>query len=289
MQPDVPSVAGGGDGLTLRAIAFRIRGALACTYSLVLIEQGAAAAQPWVLGLAINGVIAGDPSFLWLVAGTALVYMAAGTLRRAVDTRVYARLSIALTRETANRLSDAGTARPALVVRTDLADEFVDFFERYLPAAVHTGVSALGGLAALVLIDVRLAIGCLVMIVPVGAVHVWYTKRSYALTGRRHDAMERRLMVFGRDDLRGLRGVLERLRRLRVAISDAEAACFAFIELVSLAVVLWAVARLAGDEAATPGSVFAGLAYVVMALSAFETAPLVVQQAAKLREIGTRV
>lgn len=288
MLNDVSAVAGG-DGLALRAIASRIRGPLVCTYSLLLIEQAAAAAQPWVLGLAINGVIAGDLTLLWLVAGNALAYMLAGTLRRALDTRVYARLSADLTREAVARLDAAGADRPAIVVRSELVDEFVDFFERYLPAAVHTGVSALGGLGALAFIDARLAGLCVVSIAPVGAVHWWYTKRSYALSGRLHDAMERRLTVLGREDLRGLRGALDRLRRLRVVISDTEAACFGVIELVSLIVVLVAVALLAGAESATPGGVFAGLAYVTMALTAFETAPLVLQQIAKMREIGTRV
>lgn len=283
------SPASGGDALALRAIASRMRGPLACTYSLLLLEQAAAAAQPWVLGLAIDGVLAGDVVLLWLVAGNALVYMLTGTLRRALDTRAYARLSVDLTREAVDRLSRAGAGGPAIAVRSELVDEFVDFFERYLPAAAHTGVSALGGLAALAFIDARLAVVCVAAIAPVGAVQYWYTKRSYALSGKLHDAMERRLVALEREGKRGLRGALERLRHLRVAVSDSEAACFAAIEGVSLGIVLLAVGLLAGSAGATPGSVFAGLAYVTMALGAFETAPLVLQQMAKIREIGARV
>ena len=80
---------------------YRLR--IAGTLSMLTVERMLGVAVPFVLGVAINDLIAGSFRGVWWLVGLELVALIIGTLRRLYDTRVYAGIYTDIADKTAQR------------------------------------------------------------------------------------------------------------------------------------------------------------------------------------------
>lgn len=274
---------------SLMAIARAHPGRLFNAFLLLLLENALLLAYPLLAGLAIDAIVRGD-------AGTALWYAVAvlgmwllGALRRAVDTRSFTRIyaDIAVPVVLEQRLINASSS--ATAARVVLAREFVDFFEKQVPLLLTALVSMLGSVIMLMFLEFKVGAFCMLALVLCLALGSRFMVVSQSLHERINDAMEREVGLLFRVGAQSLRRHYGLLSRLRVRLSDREAAAYAFLGGLIALLFLLTILELAGGAQVTAGHVYAVMTYLWSFVSSLDELPGMVDQLARLRDIGGRV
>ncbi len=277
------------ESLTLRSLFTAYKQQMLTTYTLINIENGLRLAQPFVLGLAINGLLrASYTGLLWFIAQH-LLHMLISSLRRMYDTRaftsVYSHLAAdVIVTQRAQRVDVSKVA-----ARSVLSRAYVDFFEQHVPLLFRALYSVAGALAMLAFYDSRLIGFCVLLIIPATLLNAAYGRTTFELSRRLHDRLENEIDVIRQGDYREIREHYDAVARWRIKLSDAEAINFSLMELFVLAVLATSLVHYCATANPEAGDIFAVFRYVLLFIMGVDSVPKLVQQMSRLRDIGFRV
>jgi hypothetical protein len=267
----------------------RHRRGIAFAYGLLALETLLDLLRPAAWGLSIDALLAGQPAGLGWAVAQHLAHLAAGTARRAVDTRVFTRAYEGLATGVVLDQRAAGRSTSEVAARGALAREFVDFLERDLPDALRGVGFLLGGCIALGWYEPALVWLVAALAVPVALLNRRYARVSARLNRGLNDRLEREVAVVEVARPRAVAAHFGALSRWRVRLSDAESLNFAATEAFILAIVVVALAVAAADTSVTAGALFAVLSYLWLVVYGFDQVPRLVEQWAKLRDVARRL
>src|SRR5262245_37929158 len=160
-EPASPSRAG-----VLAGLVGAYKGRLLITYALFNLENLLRLAQPWVLGLAINGLMHSSYVELIVLVVQHLAHLLVGTLRRMYDTRAFTSIYTELATGLVGDQRGRKVAVSRVAARSALSREFVEFLERHVPVLFRSSYSVVGALVFLGLYDWMLVPLCLALAVP---------------------------------------------------------------------------------------------------------------------------
>lgn len=255
------------------------------TLSLLLVERLLGVAVPFVLGLAINDLIAGSFRGVWILIGLEIVALSIGTGRRLYDTRVYAGIYTDIADSTAKKI-DIDVSRRA--ARLGLARELVDFFEWELPELFAAIVGIVG---AFVMLTYMLpVIGGLSVVVGLIVFGIFAVSRSriFGLNKLLNNELERQVTMLEAERPFTRRRHLSRLARWRIHLSDLEATNFAIAEVFLSALIVGAVV-ITVRAGLSVGEVFAVMTYLIGLTQNLIILPWTYQQSIRAHEIGGRI
>lgn len=244
---------------------------------------------PIATGLAINGVIERNYAAIgWLIGChlTALVLEVAGKM---YDTRVFARLYADMAGPLVVRSHAEGVDPSIIAARSALSREYIVFLERDVPAAIFAVVGLGVSLTALFWLDAAIGAACLALFAPLLAINRWLARRSLALNAGLNDRLEHEVRVLREGRPTTVRRHFTALGAWRVRLSDTEAKAFGAMELTVIALFAVALWRLAEGDMSRAGDIYATFAYVWKYVMSLDQVPLLVQQIAKLKDIGARL
>jgi len=270
---------------TVAGIWQTYRSRIVGTMSLITTERLLGVAVPFVLGVAINDLIAGNFRGVWWLVGLEAMRLVIGVGRRLYDTRVYAGIYTDIADGTARRTETPVGRRAA---RLGLAKELVDFFEWELPELLAAMIGITGSFAMLLYLlptvgGLSVLVGVLIAIV-----FVISRKRVFGLNKLLNNELERQLTMLESGGEIRRRRHLGRLARWRIHLSDLEAANFAIAELLLGALIIGTVV-LAAHGSMSVGAVFAVLTYVINLADSLLVLPWIYQQSIRAQEIGGRI
>jgi hypothetical protein len=238
---------------------------LLLTYALYNVENLLSLAHPLVLGVAINGLIRSEYRGLALLVGQHLAHLFVGTARH------------------------AGVGVSTVAARSGLSRELVDFFEHHLKAVFASIYGVIGALAMLVVYDRLLVLLCGLMLAPLVILSRRLARRSFGVNAALNDQLEREVEVI--ED--GRTGLVSdhycRLARYQVRLSDLGAWNFLQMEFFVLALIVAALARYCARPGVEAGDIYAVFAYILMFIGGLDCVPMLIQQLARLHDIGGRV
>lgn len=276
-------------GQTLKAIARAYPGKLSLTLSLVALENGLLLAYPLFAGFAVDSIIRGDASSAVFYAAVVLAFWVIGALRRSVDTRtftqIYADLAVLVVMDQRNRKQKTST----VAARVVLAREFVDFFEKHVPIIATALVSILGAAVMLVILEPWIGMACLVALVICMTLMPRFVRVNEELHERVNDRLESEIRLVERVGPKTLLRHYRLMSRLRIWLSDREAAAFLFIGTIAALLFVVAITQLSFAESVKAGHIYAVMTYLWTFVSSLDEAPGMVDQMARLRDIGKRV
>jgi ABC-type multidrug transport system fused ATPase/permease subunit len=273
----------------LAGIARRHRGSLALTYSLTAIENGCEVLYPFVIGLAIDGLLAGQVWRMAPLAAVWIIHLVVGLARHVYDTRVFTRIYAGVAGEMVERQREAGVDPNHVVARVALSREIVTFFETELPAIATVTIRMAGAALMLFLYDLVLGVSAVLALAAILLANVWFARRAYRLNTALNNRLEREVAIVAASPLRNVRRHFERLRVWRVRISDSEAWTWGAIELAMIALTVAALLRLAALPGVSAGLIYAVLAYVFSLYEAVYGLTGIVQSVSRVRDIGRRL
>jgi hypothetical protein len=262
---------------------------LLVTYALYNLENLLRLAHPLVLGLAINGLIRSEYGGLALLVGQHLAHLFVGTARQMYDTRAFTAIYTETVTRLVCRQRDAGLGVSTVAARSGLSRELVDFFEHHLKAVFSSIYGVIGALAMLVVYDRRLVLLCGLMLAPLVVLSRRLAGRSSGVNAALNDQLEREVEVIEDGRAGPVSDHYRCLARHQVRLSDLEAWNFLQMEFFVLALIVAALARYCARPGVEAGDIYAVFAYVEMFVGALDYVPMLIQQLARLHDIGGRV
>jgi ABC-type multidrug transport system fused ATPase/permease subunit len=275
--------------LTLRAIFANYHRRILATYAITLLENLFELLYPSVTGLAVNGLLKHDLSGLTLLLGVWLVHTATGVFRQCYDARAFASIYTDFATQTVLEQEKWGVSTSQIVARSALSREFVNFFERDIPVAVHSTLGLFGALLMLFLYDALSAGLCSLLFIPLILLNRHYFRRALVLNKRVNNRLEREVAVLGRRSARRVWCHYRLLAAWRIRLSDAEATNWGIMELFSIGLAAVVIVRIASLPNAAPGTIYAMLAYLWNYIASLHQVPALIQQLSRLRDIGRRM
>jgi hypothetical protein len=272
----------------LRSIFRAYRGQILLTYALFVFENFLDMTQPFILGLAIDGLLEGSIRGLVALIVQQIGYLSVGVARRAYDTRIFSHIHAELVTKLVldQRQQDIEISRVS--ARSALSREFADFFEQHIPVAIRIIVMMIGGLAILYTYDLMLVLLAITLMVPATVLNLLYARRSLILSAALHDTLEREVEVIHRGDPDEIRIHYLEVARCKISLSDSEARNFGAMELFVMALVAAALVRSCNAVSATPGEILAVLRYVYMFVVGLDGLPILIQKFCRLSDVGRR-
>jgi len=282
-----------GPETTLRSILAglvrRHRWRLVTTYGLTLAENGCVVLYPLSVGIAIDGLLAGRWASLVPLVTVWLVHIVIGLVRLVYDTRAFTVVHADLVLDTVDRQRGAGVAEGRIVARVMLARELVDFLQVEVPAMIGFVTLFVGAILMLFWYDPGVGLMALAALGPILVVTRWFARRSYRLNGALNDRLEREVEIVGARPMAQVRRHYGRVRAWRIRISNAQAGTWGVIELATLGLAVAALLRLTALDGVTAGMIYAVLAYVWDYCDAADDLPVIVENLARVQDIGERL
>jgi ABC-type multidrug transport system fused ATPase/permease subunit len=275
--------------LLLQSLFGKYRGRLLVTYIVTLVENLFELFYPSLTGLAVNGLLNHDFTGLGLLLGVWFVHTATGVFRQSYDTRVFSSIYTDLATRTVSEQETMGVSTSQIVARSSLSREFVNFFERDVPATVNSLFGLLGALVLLFFYDVWSAVFCLMLLVPLAILNRRYSRRTLTLNKRLNNQLEREVTVLTRRTPSRVLGHYRLLAKWHIYLSDAEATNWGLMELFSIVLSAAVITRIASLKHLEPGTIYAMLAYLWNFIASLNHVPALVQQLSRLKDIAQRM
>jgi ABC-type multidrug transport system fused ATPase/permease subunit len=275
--------------LLLQTIFGKYRGRITISYIVTFAENMFELCYPSLTGLAVNGLLKHDFTGLWLLLGVWLAHTATGVFRQSYDTRVFAAIYTDLATRTVSEQETKGFSTSQIVARSSLSREFVNFFERDIPATVNSLFGLLGALVLLFFYDAWSAGFCLMLLVPLAILNQGYSKRTLTLNQRLNNQLEREVTMLTQRRPSRVFGHYRLLAKWRISLSDAEATNWGIMELFSIILSAAVIIRVASLPHIEPGTIYAMLAYLWNFLASLNHVPALVQQLSRLQDIARRM
>lgn len=274
---------------TLKAIAKAYPGKLFCTLSLVALENALLLAYPLFAGFAVDSILRGDASSALFYAAVVMAFWVVGAARRALDTRTFTRIyaDLAVPVILNQRLQNHSTSKAA--ARVVLARDFVDFFEKHVPVIATALVSIVGAAAMLLVIEPRVGLACFAALLLCIILLPRFARRNEQLHERLNNRLEKEIGLVEKVGAQTLRRHYQLLSRLRIWLSDREAVAYLFLGALAALLFIVAISQLALSPAVKAGHVYAVMTYLWTFASSLDEAPGMVDQLARLKDIGKRV
>ena len=274
---------------TLKAIARANSGKLTLTLGLVGLENALLLAYPLFAGFAVDAILRGDASNALLYALVVLAFWIVGAVRRSIDTRTFTRIYTDLVVPVIlnQRLRQQSTSIAA--ARAVLAREFVDFFEKHVPTIATALASIAGAAVMLLIIEPWAGMACLVALLVCVGLMPRFTRRNEVLHGRLNDHLEKEIGLVEKVGAETLLRHYRVLSKLRIWLSDREAWAFLFIGTLAALLFAVAITRLSVAQEPSAGHVYSVMTYLWTFVDNLDEAPGVLNQLARLKDIGRRV
>src|SRR5580700_7221229 len=273
----------------LQTIFGNYRRQIVVTYVVTLAENLFELSYPSLTGLAVNGLLKHDFSGLGVLLGVWFAHTVTGVFRQRYDTRVFSSIYTDLATRTVAEQEIKGVSTSQIVARSSLSREFVNFFERDVPATVNSLFGLLGALVLLFFYDAWSSVFCLMLLVPLAILNRQYSSRTLTLTRRLNNQLEREVTLLTRRRQNRVSGHYRVLAKWRIRLSDAEATNWGVMELFSIGLSAAVIMRIASLPHIEPGTIYAMLAYLWNFIASLNHVPALVQQMSRLKDIARRM
>lgn len=259
------------------------------TYTLTLLENLCTLAYPAITGWAVDGLLKGSYRGLSALIAVWLVHLVTAFVRQRFDTRVfmglYARLAV-LTVADQKRL---GHGTSIVSARVEMMRDMVGFFEADVPAMFSQVVTVVGSLVMLFTYDLQAGFIAMAVLLPMGLVNAWYWRRALRLHRGLNDQIEREIADIEAARPLRLRRHFGRVRRWHVQLSDSESWTWTVTELATIVALVVLLIDFTRSASFSAGAIYAVLAYVFDYLEGLDSAPALVNNVARLRDIRARL
>lgn len=262
---------------------------IAFTYTLSFLENLAELAYPWAIGIAVNGLIAGQSALVWPLVIIWLAHIAVGAARQLYDTRLFSSLQARMAQKVVRDRRGEGAEVSEVSARVDMIEELIEFLEEDMPILLAVVVGLVGSLVFLTLYDPGSGAIMLGMMVPILVLNAYTGLRAFRSNVALNSQWEKQVDAISDPRPRRWRAHFGRMAQWRIRLSDLDAATWSIAQLFVLIAVVLVLIRAATAPDAMPGDVVAILAYALRIEYGIDEIPTTVQKVGRLIDIRRRI
>lgn len=282
--------------MRLLTIIRSYRWPIAFALGLVVIENVAWILEPSLFGPVLDALIsvarkepgatAVVPLALWIGAFT--VNSGVGTLRRAVDPRIFLRVYADIAAGIARTGQEEGLPPGVMTVRAQLSREFITFLQYRVPETLEQAIAITGAVIGLSFFDYRIALACTGIVLPLFLIRRVYGGRVLALQSEVHDRLETAFERLKVRDPDGVRAYYLEVAKPQQRIANWGAASFGLMRLVLLGVFLVVLFVAIDLDEFSTGQLYSIVAYLWTFVTASEYVPELLESWSEVRDLSRR-
>lgn len=265
------------------------RAMLVLSYGLTTAGYLAAQLYPLATGVAINGVIQHNFILVGWLVGCHIAMMVLEVSAKMLDTRVFSAIYTKFASDVVKSAHEQAQQPSLIAGRSVLLREYVTFLERDVPAGLLSAISLSVALIMLFWFDWVTGAACMALLVPATIINSRLGKRSRVLNRGLNNRLEREVAFLQKDQPHRLHRHFRALAMWRIKLSDLEAKSYGLLEMFVICLFGIALWRVADRNAVEAGTIYAIFAYVWRFVTSMDQVPQIVQQIAKLADIGRRL
>lgn len=273
----------------LRSIARNNKKRLFYTFSLVILENILFITYPVFGSFAVNAMMSGDVLSSLSYSLLVLIIWSVGAVRRAVDTRAFARIYAELAVPVVLSQREKGLDTSSITARVALSRQFVDFFEQHLPALIMSSFSIIGAVMMLLFLELWSGVTACLILVFLGLLLPKYAKTNDLLYLKLNDRLEKEVTVIEQKAYYHLNKHYDWLANLRIRLSNREAMGYLWIGVTSAILFGFTVVNLSMTKDVQAGHVYAVITYLWTFVISLDDAPRLLEQFSNLKDVGKRV
>lgn len=265
------------------------RGGIAFAYFLGMITNALELLYPWAIGLAVNGLVAGEAIYIWPMVVIWLVQIAIEAVRDLYSARLFSGLNASLAFDTVKKQRTGAHDVSEVSARVEMVEELIDFLEEEAPALFATIISLIGGLAFLLFYDVAAGGVMVALLAPIIIANVVVGVRSFRINRELNSAWERQVKVVTDSRPRRWRVHFGRMARWRVRLADIDVWGRTFAQGLIVLGLVFILFQASSAPELNPGALVAMLAYIFRIEQSVDEVPSAVQQVGRLIDIRRRL
>jgi ABC-type multidrug transport system fused ATPase/permease subunit len=283
--------------MNLATILKEFRWGVILALTLVGVENIAWIVEPSVFGPVIDALIEvahGTPFaniipvlLIWVTVFA--VNSGVGAFRRSFDQKIFLNIFARLARRVAELSSQLNLPISQTAARAELSREFVTFLEYRTPEILEQVIAIVGALVGLAWFDVRLTFACLVVLGPLLAITILYSRKVVPLQADLHDAVEETYDVFSTQNPAEIEAYYRRRSVPQQRIANWGALSFGLMRFSLLGIFL-AVLYIAIDlDDFSTGNIYSIVAYIWTFVTSSEYLPELMESWASLKDLNDRM
>ena len=281
----------------LSDLFWKFQKGIALATVLVVVENVAWIAEPTLFGRVIDALIERAttpnstahlaPLLVWI--GVFLLNSGVGTLRRAVDPRIFLRIFTEIATDVARSAKQHGYSVSTTAARAELSREFISFAQYRVPEIIEQSISIGGAIIALIFFDWKIAATCLFIVLPLVAIARQYNRNVIGLQRDLHDTREKAYDVFATNDPDKVRAYYTAQARAEVRIANWGAFNFGAMRLFLLMIFLVVLYIAIDLDDFSTGNIYSIVAYLWTFVTSSEYLPELMESATSLKDIARRL
>jgi ABC-type multidrug transport system fused ATPase/permease subunit len=265
--------------------------------SLVVIENVAWIVEPTLFGNLIDAMIdtsTGEanaiiipPLAFWI--GAFLINSGVGAVRRSIDQRIYLNMFTEIASNVSRSSVEKRLSVSKTAARAQLSREYITFLQYRVPEIGEQLISIGGALIGLAVFDSRIALACMVVIIPLIFINKMYNRTVGSLQSELHDSYEETYEVFATKDPAKVRAYYQDLAAPQQKIANWGALSFGLIRTVLLCIFLVVLYISIDLDNFTTGNIYSIVAYIWTFVTSSEYLPELMESWTSLKDISRRL
>lgn len=268
--------------------------------TLILVENIAWIIEPTLFGNLIDAFIekaSADtleakvlrvvPLILWIFAY--LINSGAGAIRRRKEATTFQRMYVELVSIIAEKSKLLNHDTSKIAARAHLSKEYVVFMQYRLPEIAEQIITIIGAVIALALFDWRISAACLLIAFPLLFISNAYNKHVVPLQASLHDDYEKVYEIFSTNDPESIKKTFSSMARAQEQIAKWSSANFGIMRIVLLIIFLFVLFIAIDLDNFSTGNIYSIVAYLWTFVTSVEYIPELMESAASLKDLSTRI
>jgi len=275
--------------ISLHSLFRRFWAKITFTWFLVIGEATLLLLFPLFIGYAIDDLLESSYRGLLALGGIGLLSLIVGACRRFYDTRIYSKIYATVSPELVEKEQQRDSSVSVISARTNLVNEFVEFFENYFPAIIHSFISLGGALIIIFFLKLNVFVACLIATFLIVMLYALTSKKTYTLNSGFNSELENQVKVLEEKDRDSILAHFRNVIKWNIRLSDLETANFSISWFILIGVLVYSIIAVIESGISSHGQILAILMYVFNYIESVIALPLFYQQIVRLQEISHRL
>jgi ABC-type multidrug transport system fused ATPase/permease subunit len=282
--------------MTFKEAAIKYKYSIALVLLFVLIENISFIIEPTFFGKLLDSLIdhfydheKADymfPLIIWIIVY--LINVVGGTLHRLFNGIVYSKMYSNIATDVVLKLNCNKDQFSKILVRGELVKEYITFFKERLPEVMWQLSATAGAIIALFFYDYRIAMICVVVIVPIGFINNLNRKKVTHLQKDIHDNQEDLFSLIETRDVSKISKFYGNTISPKIMISRWNAFGYSSVKILLVIVFVGILFLCVDVDKFTTGRIYSIVAYLWTFIASTDYLPELMESLASVKDLNAR-
>jgi len=282
--------------MAFKEIAIKYRYSIALVLLFVLVENVSFIIEPTFFGKLLDSLINHFydhekvdyiyPLIIWIIVY--LINVVGGTLHRLFNGSIYSKMYSEVAINVVMDSKARGDQSSKMLVRAELVKEYIVFFKERLPEVMWQLSATAGAIIALFFYDYRIALVCLVVIIPIAYINNLNRKNVTRLQKDIHDNQEELFELIESRDASKISHFYQKTISPKTSIARWNAFGYGSVKVLLVIIFIGVLFICVDVDKFTTGKIYSIVAYLWTFIASTDYLPELMESLASVKDLNVR-